>query len=300
MTTRYIRAPRLHEHVLITPTSTVRHGAVSYRARGVLSRLLSNSDGYGMTAEALSAEGAGCEGRDAIRTALRELRRAGYIERAAIKSDSGRFGGVVMYVYDTPQAVLNGKPENPSAGYPAAGMPVHKSSGSINEQERSSSKAHVRAAALSENSGAKAATAQSSAGTSEATTGRRWRRTDVETGVVYWLDDEPAEIAHLVETFGLDALKAETARLRNAGTEPLPSIVSKRLQAARRAEVEAQVQQARRQRPTTAERAEDARRAREAFAAIEASRDEPEQPRHRDTRTMEQILAEWAGPRVIP
>jgi hypothetical protein len=103
MTTRYIRAPRLHEHVLITPTTTVRHGAVSYRARGILNRLLSNADGYGMTAEALSAEGSGCEGRDAIRTALRELRHAGYIERTAIKNDGGRFGGVVMYVYDTPK-----------------------------------------------------------------------------------------------------------------------------------------------------------------------------------------------------
>ena len=136
MTTTYIRA-RSGVHVLITPSSTVRDDRISYRAAGVLSRLLDNAEGFGMTAEDL-ARGGGREGRDAVRTALRELQSVGYIVRSANRKADGTFGGQTMYVYDTPrQDHSSREPENPRAGNPCAGnplaeKPVLKSSSYIN------------------------------------------------------------------------------------------------------------------------------------------------------------------------
>ena len=92
MTTVYVRA-RSGVHVLITPSATVRDSRLSYRASGVLNRLLDNAEGYGMSAEQLAAERPEREGRDAIRTALRELKEAGYIQRRATMGASGRLLG---------------------------------------------------------------------------------------------------------------------------------------------------------------------------------------------------------------
>lgn len=122
MTTSYIRA-RSGVPVLITPSATVRDDSISYRATGVLSRLLDNAEGFGMTAEDL-ARGMGREGRDAVRTALRELQEAGYIVRQANRKSDGTFRGQRMYVYDTPQQdSRNREPENPLAGNPSAENP---------------------------------------------------------------------------------------------------------------------------------------------------------------------------------
>jgi len=101
MTTRYIRAPRLGDRVTILLNSTARDSRISYRARGILVRLLGNAEGFGMTASELSAQGT--EGREAVRTALRELKDAGYIQRRAVRAQGGRFRGVDLLVFDAPQ-----------------------------------------------------------------------------------------------------------------------------------------------------------------------------------------------------
>jgi hypothetical protein len=115
---------------------------------------------------------------------------------------------------------------------------------------------------------------------------------------VYWLADEPSEIAQLVETFGLDAVKAEAIRLRDAGTEPLPSIVSKRLISKRRGEVVAQAQRERRRGPTAEQRAADALKAKAELAEIAAHAAAPAPTLKRDPRSVEQILADWVKPRI--
>lgn len=111
MSTIYVRA-RSGVHVLITPSATVRDDRISYRAAGVLNRLLDNAEGYGMTAEQLAAERKH-EGRDAIRTALRELVAARYIVRRANRQPGGKFAGQTMYVYDTPIAAADEEHRGP-------------------------------------------------------------------------------------------------------------------------------------------------------------------------------------------
>lgn len=133
----YVRPPG-QDFVVNIPRVTARDANLSYRARGVLQRLLSNAEGFSMTAEDLAREGR--EGRDAIRAALRELKNAGYIVQHATTNAAGQFTGTDAYVYSTPQAgVRHREPENPLAGNPPAGLPTLKSSKSSKQRDRSSS-----------------------------------------------------------------------------------------------------------------------------------------------------------------
>lgn len=84
--------------------ATVRDKTLSFRARGVLFRLLSNMDGYRMAVNDLEKEGT--EGRDSISTAMKELRAQRYIITIRIKNEKGRFVGTEHYVYHEPQPQL--------------------------------------------------------------------------------------------------------------------------------------------------------------------------------------------------
>lgn len=81
---------------------TARDGRLSYRARGILVRLLTNSDGYRMTSDDLARGGR--EGRAAVLSALRELRAAGYVVVRKLQSVDGRWR-TETHVFDTPQAI---------------------------------------------------------------------------------------------------------------------------------------------------------------------------------------------------
>ncbi|MCL5059464.1 MAG: hypothetical protein M1449_02420, partial [Candidatus Thermoplasmatota archaeon] len=129
-----IRAPRPARGWTEIQNDTLRDGRLSYRARGVLARLLSNADGWRMTAHELAAESPG-EGRQAVLTALRELRESGYIVQRRLQGEKGRWR-TETYVYDTPQDSTevrlpdSGSTEvrspdfgSPDAGGPDAGQP---------------------------------------------------------------------------------------------------------------------------------------------------------------------------------
>lgn len=96
-----MRAPRA-SHFLTIPNATVRDPRISRRARGLLVELLSYADGWQTNSDDLADEGKGPEGRDAIRGALRELEGAGYLLRARVRDEGGRWA-TVCAVYDTPQ-----------------------------------------------------------------------------------------------------------------------------------------------------------------------------------------------------
>lgn len=98
--------------------STVRDSRLSYRARGILLRLLSNVDGYRMTAADLAAEGK--EGRGAILAALRELKELGYLTVTKHRDGMGRWSTRVV-VYDTPHPSGATKVGFSDAGSPDAG-----------------------------------------------------------------------------------------------------------------------------------------------------------------------------------
>ena len=120
--TGIIRAPRPERHYTEIRNEVARDDRLSYRGRGVLVRLLSNADGFQMTAADLAREGR--EGRGAVLTALRELRDAGYIRTIKVQDEHGRWS-TRTFVYDTPQPTGVQKPDSgfPDVGSPDSGSP---------------------------------------------------------------------------------------------------------------------------------------------------------------------------------
>lgn len=95
-----VRAPRSSQFELV-PLPLIRDKNLSYRALGVLTRLLSNENSYRMTSSDLARERK--EGRDAARTALKEIEAAGYLVRERRQNSRGQWV-TDMVVYDSPQS----------------------------------------------------------------------------------------------------------------------------------------------------------------------------------------------------
>lgn len=93
------RSVRPETHYAVIRNSVLRDSRLSYRARGVLCALLSRPDNWTVRAEQLAAEAQ--EGRDAVRTALRELRDYGYIRLEKLRLDDGTLF-TEQVVYDEP------------------------------------------------------------------------------------------------------------------------------------------------------------------------------------------------------
>lgn len=103
------RAARPTQDFTVIRNDVLRDSRLSYRARGVLAAILSRPDNWTIRSEQLAREGG--EGRDAVRTALNELRKFGYLQTVTYQDDAGKFH-TDQVVYDNPQFSL-GIPENP-------------------------------------------------------------------------------------------------------------------------------------------------------------------------------------------
>lgn len=137
---RITRAAR-HQQFEILPTDFLRDKKLSYRARGVGARILSNKDGYACTSLTLADESS--EGKHAVRSALQELRARRYLVTYHRQDDRGRWQTwSIMHDQPQPEIELCGckrcscrgpKPENqpsaatetrfPEFGPPAPGVP---------------------------------------------------------------------------------------------------------------------------------------------------------------------------------
>lgn len=119
------RGPSPTNNFLKVSNVIVRDSRLSYRARGILFRLLSNAPGFRMSAETLAREGQ--EGRDSIRKALQELRATGYLLTKKIQDQQGRWK-TINILYDSPQPE-NPTPENQASEYQKPGnrIPVDES-----------------------------------------------------------------------------------------------------------------------------------------------------------------------------
>lgn len=124
------RARRPDSGFLLIRNDVLRDSRLSYRARGLLCAMLSYPDDWRFNRDWLAGQSER-EGQTAVRTALQELERHGYLKRERRKNPAtGKFGWEHV-LYDTPQdadGVFAGRSTGglPTDGKPTAGFQPSK------------------------------------------------------------------------------------------------------------------------------------------------------------------------------
>ena len=98
----------------------LRNHALSHKAKGLLSQMLSLPDDWDYTLQGLAQINK--ESIDAIREAVRELERAGYIKRSRERDERGCLRGTVYTIYEQPHAEPT--PEKPMQALPTLDNPI--------------------------------------------------------------------------------------------------------------------------------------------------------------------------------
>jgi len=101
------------DHFTQIPNDWVRDNRLSLKARGLLSMLMSHRAGWSLSINSIAKEAQ--EGKDAIRSAIAELERFGYLERSQV-NESGRYGEAIWITQDPAVYPLSENPlaENPT------------------------------------------------------------------------------------------------------------------------------------------------------------------------------------------
>lgn len=108
-----------HEsHFTIIANDVMRDSRLSFRARGIHHFLLSFPTGWRIDSTAIAR--AGKEGRDAIRSALKELEDCGYLIRVREQDDRGRWS-TKAFITEIPSENRLPTPENPASDSPTVG-----------------------------------------------------------------------------------------------------------------------------------------------------------------------------------
>ena len=98
----------------------LRNHTLSLKAKGLLSQMLSLPEDWDYTRQGLAQINK--ESIDAIREAVRELERAGYIKRSRERDERGCLRGTVYTIYEQPHAEPT--PEEPTQEKPALNNPT--------------------------------------------------------------------------------------------------------------------------------------------------------------------------------
>lgn len=101
----------------------LRDARLSWKAKGLLSYILSLPDAWDFSAAGLAA--AGRDGMTTVRSALTELEGAGYLIRRPIRSDGGRIADWEYTIYEMPHEPESDQPDadNPVVGIPQLDKP---------------------------------------------------------------------------------------------------------------------------------------------------------------------------------
>ena len=119
----------------------LRDKSISLKAKGLLSQMLSLPEDWDYTLTGLAKINQ--EGKDAIRAAVVELERAGYIYRCQTVDKAGKFSSNEYIIRERPVPVPPAGPssalpssENPTTEYPAAGGTAAEKSTQIIKERR--------------------------------------------------------------------------------------------------------------------------------------------------------------------
>ena len=102
----------------------LRNKELSLKAKGLLSQMLSLPEDWDYTLAGLSLINR--ESIDAIRTAVWELEKAGYITRRQGRDDKGKMTAIEYTIYEQPQppAAASPEPKNPTLENPTTDKPI--------------------------------------------------------------------------------------------------------------------------------------------------------------------------------
>ena len=108
----------------------LRNHTLSLKAKGLLSQMLSLPEDWDYTLQGLAQINK--ESIDAIREAVRELERAGYIKRSRERDERGCLRGTVYTIYEQPHAEPT--PEEPTQEKPMLGLPTLENPTQLNTE----------------------------------------------------------------------------------------------------------------------------------------------------------------------
>ena len=108
----------------------LRNHTLSLKAKGLLSQMLSLPEDWDYTLQGLAQINK--ESIDAIREAVRELERAGYIKRSRAHRVRGCLSGTVYTIYEQPHAEPT--PEEPTQEKPMLDLPTLENPTQLNTE----------------------------------------------------------------------------------------------------------------------------------------------------------------------
>ena len=115
----------------------LRDKRLSLKAKGLLSQMLSLPDDWDYTLSGLAYINR--ESKDAIRSAINELERAGYVQRHQTTSASGKFSVNEYIIYEHPISA-NPSPEKPSSDNPTPDKPLQDNPTQLNTKKSNTEK----------------------------------------------------------------------------------------------------------------------------------------------------------------
>lgn len=137
------RIERTHDYTVMS-NHHLKNPQLSLKAKGLLSMMLSFPDEWNYSERGLASI---CkEGVDAIHSAIRELEKAGYMERRQLRGAGGRIADTEYVIYEKPHGpgMVPPDTENPDMAPPDAAAPATEKPGELNTQKQITQKSNTQ------------------------------------------------------------------------------------------------------------------------------------------------------------